>query len=152
DLRRALAWVAAAGNRAATLMAHEEAARHYDVALRVAERARLATPAVVNGLLVKLAEARWRAGDLDGARAAGSRALAVARGAGAPVAAPTAALAFAGGLRGFGAMVSEPQVVAELEQALALLPSAAVGLRAQVMARLAEELAHSTRRTAERAL
>ena len=152
DLRRALGWVIAAGDRASAMMAHEEAIRHYDVALSVAERAGLATPIHMNELLVKLAEAHWRAGDMNGAREAGRRALILAKEAGEPAAIAAAALVFAGRLPGFGAIVYDAEVVSELEQALALLPSSATALRAQVMARLAEELAHSPCRSAERSL
>jgi CheY-like chemotaxis protein len=152
DLQRAVGWVIAAGDRAAAMMAHEEAARHYDTALRVAERAPLATAAQGTELLVKLAEARWRAGDMPGARDAGRRALAFATEARQPAAIAAAALAFAGRLPGFGAIVSDAEVVDGLEQALALLPPAEAALRAPVMARLAEELAYSPRSGAERTL
>ena len=152
ELRRALGWVMAAGRRAAAMMAHEEARRCYEKALSVSESAHLAPPADLSALLVKVAEARWCAGDMNGAREAGRRALVVAKETGEPTAAATAALAFAGRLPGFGAVVSEPEVVTELEQALALLPSTATALRAQVMARLAEELAYAPRGRAERSL
>src|SRR5262249_34725268 len=46
DVARAYGYVVAAAQRAAELMAHEEAARCYELALRVAERAQLATPIV----------------------------------------------------------------------------------------------------------
>ena len=53
-----------------------------------------------------------------------------------------AALAFAGRLPRFGAMGSTSQVAAELERALERLPESSRALRAQLMARLAEERAH----------
>ncbi|MCC6848319.1 MAG: AAA family ATPase [Deltaproteobacteria bacterium] len=150
--RRALRWVVAAGDRAAAFMAHEEAARSYAIAVDLAERAGIATTARVHRLLVKLAEARRRTGDLHGARDAGRRAVVVAKILADPTAMATAALAFAGYLPGFGACVSDGEVVSELEQALAVLPSAATALRAQVMARLSEELTYAPGRAAERGL
>jgi eukaryotic-like serine/threonine-protein kinase len=152
DLRRALASIVAAADRAAELMAHEEAARHYESALRVGASGRLLDAPAHIEVLVKLAGARWRAGGMDAAREVGRRALALAKEDGEPTAVAIAALAFAGRLPGFGAIVCDEEVVAELEQALALLPGSAVALRAQVMARLAEELAYSPRRGVERAL
>jgi ActR/RegA family two-component response regulator/tetratricopeptide (TPR) repeat protein len=152
DLARAFGYVVAAANRAAELMAHEEAARSYEVALRVAERARLATPAVQTELLVELAEAHWRAGHAEAARGVGRRALAVAREAGDAGTGAAAALAFAGRLPGFGAIACDEEVVAELEHALAALPPTATALRALVMARLAEEQTYLPRRTADRTL
>jgi ActR/RegA family two-component response regulator/tetratricopeptide (TPR) repeat protein len=152
DLRRALASVVAAADRAAELMAHEEAARSYERALHIGTSGRLLDVAAQIELLVKLAGARWRAGAMDAAREVGRRALALAKDDGEPTAVAIAALAYAGRLPGFGAIVCDDEVVAELEQALALLPGSAAALRAQVMARLAEELAYSPRRGVERAL
>jgi hypothetical protein len=80
-------------------MAHDEAARSYDLALALAARAELATPAVQTELLVELAEARWRAGHTAAARDAGRRALAIAKPTNEPGAIAAAALAFAGGYR-----------------------------------------------------
>jgi ActR/RegA family two-component response regulator/tetratricopeptide (TPR) repeat protein len=152
DVRQALGCLAAAAERAAALMAHEEAARFYETAIRVGDRGRLLTPAAQAALLVRLAEARWRAGDMEAAREVGRRALGLATDAGEPETIAAAALVFAGRLPGFGAIVCDDEVVAALEQALALLPGGAPALRAQVMARLAEELAYSPRRGVERAL
>jgi ActR/RegA family two-component response regulator/tetratricopeptide (TPR) repeat protein len=152
DVRQAVADLAAAAERAAALMAHEEAARFYETAVRVGDRGRLLGAAEQAALLVQLAEARWRAGDMEAARGVGRRALGLAIDAGEPATIAAAALAFAGRLPGFGAIVCDDEVVAALEQALAMLPGAAPALRAQVMARLAEELAYSPRRGVERAL
>jgi ActR/RegA family two-component response regulator/tetratricopeptide (TPR) repeat protein len=152
DVARAFGYVVAAAQRAAELMAHEEAARYYEVALAVAERAQVATAAVRTELLVELAQARWRAGHMEAARAAGRRALEVAQTGGESGAVAAAALAFAGQLPGFGAIVCDEEVVAELEHALVALPPTATALRALVMARLAEELTYLPRRTADRTL
>jgi FixJ family two-component response regulator len=152
DVARAYGYVVAAAQRAAELMAHEEAARCYELALRVAERAELATPIVQTELLVELTETHWRAGHTEAARAVGRRALAVAKESGEAAAGATAALAFAGRLPGFGAIACDEEVVAELERALGALPPTATALRAMVMARLAEELTYLPRRTADRTL
>jgi ActR/RegA family two-component response regulator/tetratricopeptide (TPR) repeat protein len=149
DVARAYGYVVAAANRAAELMAHEEAARYYELALRVAERAQLATPVAQTELLVELAETHWRAGHSEAARAVGRRALAIAKESGEPGTGATAALAFAGRLPGFGAIACDEEVVAELEYALAALPPTATALRAMLMARLAEELTYLPRRSAE---
>ncbi len=141
DQQRALRWIVAAADRAALLMAHDEAARHYDTALRMAEQHRLAVP-TAHELLVKLADARRCAGDTKGARAAGRRALALAEVSGDPEQRAAAALAFTGRLPRFGAMGPTSQVATELERALEHLPMTSRALRAQVMARLAEERAH----------
>ncbi len=152
DVARAYGYVVAAAHRAAEVMAHEEAARYYELALEVAERAQLATPVVQTELLVELAETHWRAGHSEAARAVGRRALAAAKASGEPGAVATAALAFAGRLPGFGAIACDEEVVAELEHALAALPPTATALRAMLMARLAEELTYLPRRNAERTL
>jgi ActR/RegA family two-component response regulator/tetratricopeptide (TPR) repeat protein len=152
DVARAYGYVVAAAQRAAELMAHEEAARCYELALRVAERAELATPIVQTELLVELAETHWRAGHTEAARAVGRRALAVAKESGEAAVGATAALAFAGRLPGFGAIACDEEVVAELERALTALPPTASALRAMLMARLAEELTYLPRRTADRTL
>jgi FixJ family two-component response regulator/tetratricopeptide (TPR) repeat protein len=152
DVARAFGYVVAAAQRAAELMAHEEAARYYEVALGVAERAGIATAALRTDLLVELAEAHWRAGHTEAAREVGRRALAVAKEGGEPGQVAAAALAFAGRLPGFGAIACDEEVVAELERALAALPPTATALRAMLMARLAEELTYLPRRTADRTL
>ena len=141
DHERALHWVVAAGDHAALLMAHDDAARHFDAALLLLEKHRLTTQ-TTHDLLAKLADARRCAGDTKGARAAGRRALMLAETSGDPDRVAAAALAFAGRLPRFGAMGSTSQVAAELERALERLPESSRALRAQLMARLAEERAH----------
>lgn len=152
DMARAFGWVVAAAHHAAQLMAHDEAARHYETALRVAERGQLAAPAMRLDVLIELAEVRWRAGNTEAARAVGRRALAVAKETGEPGAVAAAALAFAGRLPGFGAIACDEEVVAELERALAALPPTATALRAMLMGRLAEEQTYLPRRTTDRTL
>jgi hypothetical protein len=150
--RRAVEWLSEGGTRASRMMAHDEAARYFEAALGIAEQPGLLSPARTSSLVLALAEARWRAGDLAAARAMGRRALALAKDVGEPAAIAAAALAFAGRLPGFGAIVSDPDVVVELEEALALLPISMTDLRARVMARLAEELAYAPGVGAERTL
>jgi len=150
-LPRALTWVTAVAEHAAAMMAHAEAARYYEIALALGERAPLLTPADTGRLLLQLAEARWRTGDMASARAIGHRALVLAKKAEEPEAVAAAVLVFAGRLPGFGAIVSDAEVVGELEQALAILPKSAP-TRPLVMARLAAELAYSPRRGAHQTL
>ncbi len=141
DQQRALHAVVAAGDRAVAFMAYDEAARHYEAALRLAEQHCLVVP-TAHQLLVRLADALRCAGNDKAARAAGRRALALADASGDAEQIAAAALAFAGRLPRFGALGSTPQVAEELTRALGLLPASATALRAQMMARLAEELAH----------
>jgi CheY-like chemotaxis protein/tetratricopeptide (TPR) repeat protein len=152
DVATAVAYAIAAGDRAAAVMAHEEAARHYEHALRATERTHAAPIGLVASVLAKLAEARWCAGELVAARAIGRRLVRVAKDAGDPAMLATAALTFAGRLPGLGAIECDDEVVAELEQALAGLPPTATALRAMLMARLAEELTYSPCRTIDRGL
>ncbi|HXJ35926.1 MAG TPA: AAA family ATPase [Candidatus Eisenbacteria bacterium] len=152
DVLTAIEYAALAGERAGALMAHEEAARHYEQALRAAERARSIPPGLVERLLAKLADARWRAGELADARAVGRRLLRLAKESGDASAVAAAALTFAGRLPGLGVIVCDDEVVAELEHALTGLPPTATALRSMLTARLAEELTYSPRRTADRAL
>ncbi|MGH7895600.1 MAG: ATP-binding protein, partial [Candidatus Binatia bacterium] len=152
DVLTAVEYAVLAGDRAAALMAHEEAARHYEQALRAVERARSVPCGLVGTVLAKLADARWRAGEIPEASAACRRLMRLAMDGNVASAFATAALTFAGRLPGLGAIVSDEEVVAELERALTGLPPTATALRAMLMARLAEELTYSPRRTAERAV
>ncbi len=133
------------------MMAHEEAARHYDSPSRW-RACRLDPAPQLHDLMVKLVEARQRAGDLRGAREAGRRALTVAKETSDPMLIAAAALAFAGRLPGFGAIVSDAEVVGELEQALGAPPEHGDGAPRAGDGGLSEELASSPGAGAERAL
>lgn len=145
DPARAIEYTVRAAERAASLLAYEEAARHYERALELAERRppnrrafgasseRSATVA----LLLPAGENLWRAGEFPRARDAFRRAAALARTAGDPALLARAALGFGGDFRGYDVLMGDPELIDLLEEALARQPSATSALRGRVMARLA---------------
>jgi tetratricopeptide (TPR) repeat protein len=145
-LAKAHEYALRAATRAAALMAHEEAARHYETALQ-------ALPSLSNGnmakrfeTLLKAAASWWRAADGGRARRVALEATEIARSRGDTVDSARAALAYAGQLPGFGAIVCDPTVVHLLEEALVGLADTESGLQALLMGRLAEEITFSDER------
>src|SRR5207245_6754944 len=94
--------------------------------------------------LLALADAHWRSGDFERARARYGEAAELARRLELPDLLATAALGF-GGRMGFGGGRHDEQLVTLLEQALAALPDGDGSLRARALGRLAEALAFSDR-------
>jgi tetratricopeptide (TPR) repeat protein len=137
---RAIDYAVRAGNRALALMAYEEAARHYELALRALELNAEPDGGLLSDLLIMLSDALWSAGEFDRGKAVALRAVEVARSLEWPAQVARAALGYAGHLPAFGAVATDETVLALLEGALAGLAEGESGLRARLMARLAEEL------------
>jgi class 3 adenylate cyclase len=142
DVDRAIAYGVRAGDRAAELMAHEEAARQYELALQALEL-RERSGGGRCAMLLKLSETLWRAGEYDRARTTAGEAAEIARRLGAAHEFARAALDVGGPLPAFAAVVRDETVVALLEEALAGLPGGDSALRARVLSRLAEEITFS---------
>ncbi|MGH9137901.1 MAG: ATP-binding protein, partial [Acidimicrobiales bacterium] len=138
DAAKAVDYGRRAGQRAAGMLAYDEAARwfrratHADPAMAAGDRARL---------LVALGDAVWRDRDLAGARAVLAEAMELAREVDDPTVFADAALAYGGGLGGNQPLASaDTALIALLEEALARLPTADSVLRCRVISRLAVEL------------
>ena len=134
DLERALVFARRAGDRALALLAYEEAARLYDVALaaRPDEASRCE-------LLLARGEAVARAGGTHAAKDSFVAAAEIARALRLPRALARAALGYGGRIvwvRGGG----DPKLVPLLEEALAALPGDEQALRARLLARLSGAL------------
>ena len=139
DAARAVDYAQRAGDHAVALLAYEEAARLYALALRgldmqageVAEKRCL--------LLVALGDARARAGDEPAAREAFLEAATIASDADLPVPQAQAALGYGGRLV-WSRAYDDIHLIPLLESALQALPAKASALRVRVMARLAGAL------------
>jgi hypothetical protein len=147
DAARALTWASRAGDHAAQLLAHEEAAAQYEGALRALELAAPGEHERRCDLLLALGEARLWAGETTEARSAFQRAAKVARTARLPERLARAAL-------GYGRIVvvvgvSDEPLIALLREALAALPQGDSALRVRLLGRLAREL-HFAPDSAER--
>ena len=151
DAARAVEHSARAGDRAAGLLAYEDAARHYTQALHL-------LPLLEDGggdwrwaLLLRLGDVQWWAGDGEQAGRSFEQAAAVAGRLGAAESLARAALGYVTGIApvrrlGLGWLVltgwigGRTTAIRLLEQALAALPETDSPLRAQALARLATEL------------
>jgi eukaryotic-like serine/threonine-protein kinase len=135
---KALDYATRAGDRAMSLLAYEEAIEHYGRALETSRRGddqRLECE-----LLLRSGDARWRAGDHEGAREVFLRAAALARGLRSAEMLARSALGCGAGARVY-AFNYEPQrpLIDLLEEASRGLGSDST-LRVRVLARLALEL------------
>jgi tetratricopeptide (TPR) repeat protein len=137
DVGRALRYATAAAEHAGARLAHEEAARLYERALRALDLAP-ADGTTRCDLLIALGEARHRAGAHAQARAAFRQAAGVARELSSAPRLARAALGYGGPRGSFG--IVDADLVGLLEQALAALGPGDDGLRARLLARLAMEL------------
>jgi class 3 adenylate cyclase/tRNA A-37 threonylcarbamoyl transferase component Bud32 len=130
-----------AGERAAELMAHEEAAAHFDRALQALDFAGAPEDSVRCELLLGLAQARFRSGDGEASQASFRAAAEIAQSCGLPEALARAALGFAGPQATYGPAV--PERVRLLEAALEALGPDDSRLRARLLGRLAQEFVFS---------
>jgi len=146
DIDKAIGYAIRAGNRAAASAGHEEAARHYEKALQALELTETRDEERRGELLLTLGDFLWRAGLFNRAKEVFLQAAEIARTLGAPEQLARAALGFGGRFSGFGAGRFDRRLVDLLEEALAALGEAHGGLRAVVMARLAEALTFSPAR------
>jgi AAA ATPase domain len=147
DVSTAVDYLVRAGDRAASLLAYEEASGHYERALALLGASEEASLERRCELLLRLGDARWRAGDTRAARASFEDAADLARRIGDGEMLAHAALGYVVGLGGF-LLFARFEVGASgsglLEDALAALPEQDSSLRAQVLARLAVEISPST--------
>lgn len=149
---KAIDYACRAGHRLARLLACREAARFYEDALRVDDRARYLSPVQRVDLLIRWSQVLWRCGDFPAARRVGWRAYDAARILPDVDARLRAALGIAGPIPGYGAIIKTPDVAEVLDRALAEAGSAGSALRPLVQARLADELAFSPHAPRARAL
>ncbi|MBI4515381.1 MAG: protein kinase [Deltaproteobacteria bacterium] len=142
DVERAIGYAVRAGDRAAELMAYEEAARQYELALQALEL-REHSEAGKCAMLLTLSETLWRAGEYDRAKETALQAADLARKLGDAQSLARAVLDYGGTLPAFAAVIRDETLVALLEEALAALPQGDNPLRARVLSRLAEEITFS---------
>lgn len=138
DPAKAAAYARRAGQRAAELLAFDDAVDYFrravDVHPGASASARL-------WLLISLGDAMWRAGDLAGARDVVTGAAELARLLGDAAALANAALVYAGGLGGNQPLASADRtLIALLGDALDRLPVTDSALRCRLLSRLAVEL------------
>jgi DNA-binding SARP family transcriptional activator len=133
---RVVAYARRAGDRAEAVLAHEEAARLYELALQAHALRGEADRSVELELLLGLGEALARAGDMPRAKDAFLRAAAFARAEHDVEALAAAALGY-GGRTVWSRPARDRLVVALLEEALTALGEADTPLRARLLARLA---------------
>ncbi len=135
-VERALDYTRRAGDRAARLLAHGEAAAHYRRALELLAALGSDDELQECELLLALGGAQLAAGESREGRATLRRAVEIARRLRSSELLGQAALA-AGGLRFTTEVgVEDPELTAWIEEALGTLPTAATPLRAQLLARL----------------
>ena len=143
DPDRAVDYLVRAADRASTLLAYEDAALDYGRALELLEAAEDASAERRGDLLLRLADAQWRAGDARGARSSFEHATDVARRLGDSDLLARAALGYVTALGGF-LLFARFEIggtgAGLLEEALIALPEHDSPLRARLLARLAVEL------------
>lgn len=124
-----------AGDRAAELLAYEDAVAWYERALQALE---VTAPSAARGgtLLLALSDARRACGDRAGSREGFLEAANLARQAGSPELLARAALGLGAGPAGFEVELMDRQQLDLLEEASGQLPEEHVVLRALVLARL----------------
>lgn len=149
DVAKAIAYARQAGDRARTLCAYEEGARHYQMALQALELQAPADDAQRCDLLLALGDAQNAAGEIAEAQATLGRAAEIARRLRSPERLARAALAMGGGSE---TAAGDAALVALLEEALQGLGSADSAVRARVLARLARALSLSAAHERGRAL
>ena len=137
DADRAVTYAVLAAERAAALLAYEEAARHYQMALGALELIEPPDPGRACELLLALGESQARAGDTPAARETYQAAARLAGVREDHEALVKAALGFAGEVVTGG--IVDAEAVGLLRTALAVVPEADAGLRARLLGRLAME-------------
>ena len=146
DVAAAIDYLVRAGDRAAGLLANEDAAGHYERALGLLGTGGGASAERRCELLLRLGDARWRAGDTRAARASFEEAVQLARRLGDGQMLARAALGYVIGLGGFllfARFEAGATGIGLLEEALAALPPDDSPLRARVLSRLAVEMSAS---------
>jgi len=138
DPERAIRYSRLAGDQALTLLAYEEAALHYQRALRVIEQRGDADADLKCEVLLSLGDAQARAGEKAMGHAAFEQAAAIARALGRGTLLARAALGRAGTWVGAG--FGDPAVISLLEEVSDRVAPADAALRVRVLSRLAVEL------------
>jgi DNA-binding SARP family transcriptional activator len=139
DFERALSYARSAGDQALALLAYEEAARLYAMALEALELCRFEDYETRCDLLLSLGEAQIRAGMTPTAKATFLDAAALARHNGLARALGRAAAGYAGRIV-FSRAGADDRVVLLLEEAIAGLREDDAELRSRLLARLAGAL------------
>lgn len=135
DPGKALEYARRAGGHAARQLAYEEAARLYELGIRILRTAGRTDEPARWDLMLALGEARLRAGDEEDAKATFLEAAEIARRLEDAEALGRAALGY-GGLVVWSAARGDPHLIPLLEEALAALPSSDSALRARLISRL----------------
>jgi DNA-binding SARP family transcriptional activator/tetratricopeptide (TPR) repeat protein len=139
DVDKAVEYATGAGDQAASVLAYEEAARLYEMALEALEMKPAADEPRRCELLLALGGAQARGGDLPKAKETFIRAANVARSLEAPEQLARAALGYGGRWVWFRAG-KDRRLIPLLESALEALPPGDNPLRAMLLARLAGAL------------
>ncbi|MGB3356802.1 MAG: protein kinase [Mycobacterium sp.] len=140
DVGKAAEYAWWAGERAAATYAYEDAVSLYSTALQLFDTLP-EEPQRRCDLLLALGDARWRAGEAEGARETFGEAASMARELALNDHYARAALGYGGGPGGFSITDrADEQLVAMLSEALEVLPARDSALRVTVLARLALEL------------
>jgi DNA-binding SARP family transcriptional activator/tetratricopeptide (TPR) repeat protein len=138
---KAIDWAMRAASEAIERAAYEEAVGLYEQALEVTEWASSGETSVACDLLIGLASAQWKCGEVLPSRATYARAAELARRIGDIERFGVGALRTLQDLGGFAhAMSSDPSYIALLEEAVAALGDADTALTALLLARLSVEL------------
>jgi DNA-binding SARP family transcriptional activator/tetratricopeptide (TPR) repeat protein len=139
DFDKGLVYAQRAGDRALTLLAYEEAARQYGMALEALDLGDPRNETARCELLLLLGEAVARAGNAPAAKTAFLEAAGIARRLGLPREVARAAVGY-GGRTVWARAGDDDQLVPLLEEGLAALAENDVELRARLLARLAGAL------------
>jgi eukaryotic-like serine/threonine-protein kinase len=136
DVEKTVAYTRRAGDRAVTLLAYEEAVRHYEMALRAFERRTVKDAREKCELYLSLGDAHAKAGDMPEAKEAFVAAAELARASGLAEHLARAALGY-GGRFVWSRAWGDSRLVPLLEEALDSLPEEDSELRVRLLARLA---------------
>jgi predicted ATPase/DNA-binding SARP family transcriptional activator len=139
DVEKGLGYAHRAGDRALALLAYEEAARLYQVALEALERSHPLDEQARCELLLAVGESKVRAGEFAAAKTAFLNAAAIARRLGLPRELARAAAGYAGRFM-WARAAGDHKLVPLLQEALAALAEDDVELRARLLARLSGAL------------
>jgi DNA-binding SARP family transcriptional activator len=151
---KAADYALAAGRKATTGLAYEEAAEHYQRGLEALDRGGHSEEQRRCELLLALAEVRWGLGEVDKARHACTQAAELAEQLGDATRLARTALGFCGPHRFEGSAIVRTSVADVLQRALAALGEDDSALRSQLLGRLAiyTDIEHRKRVLARRAL
>jgi eukaryotic-like serine/threonine-protein kinase len=139
DFQKGLPYASGAGDRAVALLAYEEAARLYEIALDALERTQPVDEASRCRLMLALGNAQARGGLTDSSRGTFLVAADLARRLNLPAELAQAVLGY-GGRFAYARAGADRRLVPLLDEALTVLPDGDGELRARLLARLAGAL------------